>query len=495
MSTIFYERVLFYVIVACRRKLVRRIKHPTLSKPFMQSLDAIGQTVTFADPPIGQEQPNPSVHSDERKHDVKFLEFLLAAQTIVGSQIAQKAPLLCELARAVQKDENHPFQLYTRETCQEYHNVLMEALHQFETYLVKLLALEKGQSSALQECLYAILTYGNLLMKISLGSAVAQHLKTIEAVLRIHHRAHSEGADDDSEHDGDQLEEPDDDLIAVQTYVVDENGVPRPLWKSYMDWFRLILSLFESVEIICAYITLKPDLPIVFRLVVPPEDPALDRQMLPWKELLSDPDLFPTSASDSDEPTSETTNAEIIEFITNSINSLPDPVRKVQDRITATMPVPKLRIICRRLATNILAVTPKLPTDSPVYPFKEASMAILAKILPNLALLNPAVVKKVTDHRPYLYDCSLAPKAIAGLDEINKLLRNLDDATRFFHYLKTMDNNFTGTLHCEACLASLAASSVQHGARPILKDLAVRPFSPAQLIEHCTYIWYRNASA
>ncbi len=98
----------------------------------MQSLDAIGQTVTFADPPIGQEQPNPSVHSDERKHDVKFLEFLLAAQTIVGSQIAQKAPLLCELARAVQKDENHPFQLYTRETCQEYHNVLMEALHQFE---------------------------------------------------------------------------------------------------------------------------------------------------------------------------------------------------------------------------------------------------------------------------------------------------------------------------------------------------------------------------
>ncbi len=161
-----------------------------------------------------------------------------------------------------------------------------------KTYLVKLLALEKGQSSALQECLYAILTYGNLLMKISLGSAVAQHLKTIEAVLRIHHRAHSEGADDDSEHDGDQLEEPDDDLIAVQTYVVDENGVPRPLWKSYMDWFRLILSLFESVEIICAYITLKPDLPIVFRLVVPPEDPALDRQMLPWKELLSDPIYF-----------------------------------------------------------------------------------------------------------------------------------------------------------------------------------------------------------
>ncbi len=110
-STIFYERVLFYVIVACRRKLVRRIKHPILSKPFMQSLDAIKKTVTFADDLI--EQPDPSVSSDERKHDLKFLEFLLAAQTIGGSEIKKHAPLLCELARAVQKDENHPFQLYT----------------------------------------------------------------------------------------------------------------------------------------------------------------------------------------------------------------------------------------------------------------------------------------------------------------------------------------------------------------------------------------------
>ncbi len=73
-----------------------------------------------------------------------------------------------------------------------------------------------------------------------------------------------------------------------------------------------------------------------------------------------------------------------------------------------------------------------------------------------------------------MYDCALTPKAVAELGETNKLLRNLDDATRFFHYLKTMDNNFTGTLHCEACLASLAASSVQHGGKPILKDLAVR---------------------
>ncbi len=218
-------------------------------------------------------------------------------------------------------------------------------------------------------------------------------LKTIEAALRDHHHARSESAESD-EHDDEQLEEPDEELIAVQMHAVDDNGVPRPLWKSYMDWLRLLLSLFESVEIICAYVTLKPNLPIVFRLVVPPEDPVLDSQMLPWKVLLSDPDLFPTSASDNDESTSDTTNDEIIEFITNSINSLPEPVRKVQDRITTTMPEKKLRILCRRLATNILATTPKLPPDSPVYPFKEASMAILAKILPNMALFNPGCGKK-----------------------------------------------------------------------------------------------------
>ena len=287
--------------------------------------------------------------------------------------------------------------------------------------------------------------------------------------------------------------------MAVQLHVVDEKGVIRPLWKCYIDWLRLMLSIFESVENLITYATLNPNLPVVIRLVSPPEDPVLDSQLLPWKELLSDRKLFPAEAPQGNSPIPERANAELIQFISNSISRVPEIPAKGQDKISNVTTEVTLRKICQRLAVNALVSReskPKIDVDSPLYPFQETSMAILEKILPDLALFNLTVVRKIADNNwKNHYQCAPVPTALSGLDEINKLLRKLDDATQFFNFLKTMDNNFQGALHCETNLASLATSSVNREHSPVLRDLAVRNhlclFDQLSLY---TYMWYRNAS-
>lgn len=464
----FYERLLFYSLVACRQKLVCRIRHPILSKPYMQSLGAIGLKVNFQDHLAGQ--PKPAVNLDERKHDIKFLQNLLLAKSIKDSKIKIVAPRLSKLAEVVANDDDHPFELYTPETCQEFHDIFVAALVNFEDDLVKLSMLPSFEKGAVKDLLYSIFTHGVLLLKISLGSAIVQHLKSIEAALHTYHNHEPSGNSVPNEDDLDLLDE---DLMAVQSNVVDEKGVIRPLWKCCIDWLRLILSVFESVESLIAYAISRPNLRIVMRLVNSPEDPALDRQLLPWKELLSDRKLFPTEAPGGGSPNlAEKANAELIDFITNSISRVPAIPAKGHDKISSATTETVLRKICQRLAVNALVSKPKIAAGSPLYPFTETSMAILEKILPNLALINPTVVQKIALNKNY--NCALVPAAIRGLGETNKLLQKLDDTTRFFNYLKTMDNNFLGALHCETNLASLATSSVNREHSRILKDLAVR---------------------
>ena len=223
-------------------------------------------------------------------------------------------------------------------------------------------------------------------MKISLGSAIVQHLKNIEASLRTHHNhkpsedSESNGDDGDDGDDGGHDDHLDEDLMAVQLHVVDEKGVIRPLWKCYIDWLRLMLSIFESVENLITYATLNPNLPVVIRLVSPPEDPVLDSQLLPWKELLSDRKLFPAEAPQGNSPIPERANAELIQFISNSISRVPEIPAKGQDKISNVTTEVTLRKICQRLAVNALVSReskPKIDVDSPLYPFQETSMAIL----------------------------------------------------------------------------------------------------------------------
>lgn len=450
------------------------MKHPTLSKPFVKTLnsDKVKET-TIKD--TFDEQPSHTSNSDERAHDIKFLETLLIAVKLQDLEPKIKAPDLCALGQVLEANTDHPFQLYTKETCHEFRDLLTAAILNFQAFLTKLTLLRKSDDSqfsqadanALKKCIYAIFTLGTLLQNIAKGSAIVPYFKHIESILRESQTNHTQTSEAPSEF---EFESPDDvDLRAVHPFAINEAGVLRPLWKSYRDWFRLILTHFEAVNILFAYVIKHPDPPINIRLVTMPQCLVLDDQLLPWKEVLADAKLFPTSALDNSRlPTKS--NVEIIDFITNSICVVPEKPPRGQDWIYKDMTDTLLRKICRRLATNVIA--PSTTTqDAVAYPFKETSATILEKILPGVPTFQPEILQKITEGKSF--PCSITRIDDKTIKDVNKLLRRLDAITKYFNDIKEMDGNFSGSLHCEACLASLTVPSVKYADEKIFTEMAV----------------------
>ncbi len=151
----------------------------------------------------------------------------------------------------------------------------------------------------------------------------------------------------------------------------------RPLWKSYRDWLRLLVTFFDAANILLAYVVQTGFRPIAMRIVTVPQDPELDRKLLPWKEVLTNEKCFPTSALDGTSQDSKSNEA-IISYIENSIRNAPSNPPLGHSVISPEITVRVLRKIFRRLAVNALKHQPK---DLDQYPFANKSVAILELLL------------------------------------------------------------------------------------------------------------------
>ncbi len=480
----FFERLLFYIIAACHRKMLRRLKHTTLSKPFVKSLKGL-QEVNIAET-FSEQFGHP--HNDaERAHDIKFLQTLLVVETFVTNPVSPPAdpsadtptaplpeiqvPRLYALARTVVKaleaERECTFQLYTAETCNEIRDLVVRAIKCFEDSLLKLESFTSNTTAhftpedfiTLLQCLHTTSTYGTLLLKFVQGSAIEPFFKHVESLLRSQNN-HTQT--EPPEFPGAPPDDPD--LRAVQPYVIDKDNVLRPLWKSYRDWLRLLVVFFEATDILLAYVVQNGFKPITMYIVTVPQDPDLDCQLLPWKEVLTDKKLFPTSSLVGTAQEAKSNEA-IIDYIEQSIRSAPATPPDGQDAIT-TITTPKLlRKIVRRLAVNALKQTPQ---DLAQYPFANKSAAILELIFGGS--VDADRLQKMSGKGKF--PC-ITPTDEQMLKEINKLLRELDGITDFFRTMDNIGNNFSGSLHCEACLASLVAPNALHGNKPIFQELAV----------------------
>ena len=83
-----------------------------------------------------------------------------------------------------------------------------------------------------------LIMFGNVLLRLYKGTALKMHLKTITHLLsRIHQTPVP----------GEEQEEPDEDLKAVQPFVSIE-GALKPLATSYIDWLRLMVTNFNAIN-------------------------------------------------------------------------------------------------------------------------------------------------------------------------------------------------------------------------------------------------------
>ncbi|KJA17468.1 hypothetical protein HYPSUDRAFT_57717 [Hypholoma sublateritium FD-334 SS-4] len=426
--TALINRIRRYIIATCYPKMNRRMQH-RLSRSYVQSLGGI-TAFQFSESERDGLPPKDEIESD-RRFLVNIL-LPLASDSIYKT----KTPKLLEQAQLAY--DLKPFQLYTNETCTEFHQLFIEILQGFETSLDELAQTRGAEevstrgSDEFKENVRLVLVHGYGLQMLSKGAGLKMHLKTIAPLLINNPVLRSESEMSILNAGAEQQElELDRDVEAVRPFASKE-GAEIPLWMSYINWLELMVTYFDAVSTLVCYVTgqyFNHEAISIRILVAPP----VDRRLLPWQELFADSTLFPT-LPDYDAGFScagwHINNADILEFLSNALDTLS---KAEAAKITWDEKDVKQTIL------NIEAVQSfKLPE------WEERAEDILVK-LRGLDGLSPGADL---------------------VQEISTDIRSLCKSSTFFTSLED-NRGFSGTLHCEACLGfqvgSIIGSSERRG--------------------------------
>jgi len=219
---------------------------------------------------------------------------------------------------------------------------------------------------------------------------------------------------------GEEQEELDEDLKVVQPFISIE-GVQTPLWKSYVDWLKLIMVHFDAVEILAGYIA-GPNFQHGAISIQILTAPPVDQHLLPWRELFTDSTLFPTETawdSVSVKAKASISNACILQFLNNALQS--------SSRAKA------LKTLWSKKELKLTISNLEIMKLSNLPGWQDCTSKLLVK----LKGLNGL------------------PESDSNLfHEISDDIQSLWERTKFFGCLGDTQA-FSGMLHCEPCLASL----------------------------------------
>lgn len=232
--------------------MLRRLNYH-LSYSFRQALEKV-QTVEFS-----EQYYNPS--PSEIANDEAFL-----------SELHKFASLLLKETPNLLDEVRNPSNIYTDDTCTEFHLLLCELLEKFCGYLASLQDIQKKPTSKAQilNQLELIVRVGTLLRLMVRGSAIKRHLKVIENFLPD--RADLGGGDEDDE------------------FIPLKNGKSSPKWEACIEWLELMVTHFDAIQTLVYFVSHHPTGKIDIKVLtlVPPDD-----KMLTWKELLNHKSYFP----------------------------------------------------------------------------------------------------------------------------------------------------------------------------------------------------------
>jgi hypothetical protein len=389
--------------------MARRFNNKDLSIPYIESLKQVKLIPLISD--ASSIADDSGCDGNEVASDRFFLEDFVKLYAGNPELLKSRVPKIIQMAENM-PPTNIDIQLYTNETRTEFHHLLLELLDCFNKALDQLIALDKtskGSAPAIKnfnDNVDDVHLYGYALLRLSRGRAFRKHLENIESFLDHPHRSNTGVSDPE--------------LEAISRLA---------LVNSYIAWLRLMVGHFDAVEIIVRHVTSKDfpyDTIIVEILLAPPTNKTL----LPWQELFTDYKFL----RKSDAANSTVTKEEIFKFL--------------QDGMAAAL---KKKDVLHDLQSALR-----------IWSLGEADSRKASHFLDHLMKLTDqekdeiaAVKKKISDWKHHVP--SNSPDSRDDItNEIKALLDvfgELSDRDRFFLYLKNM--SFTGTLHCEACLASL----------------------------------------
>ena len=413
--------LLAHIVATSYAKMNRRLRQP-VSTFFINSLKSVapgtfdeGKRDTAKADEKAQKEQNREIENDKLFVTEYFLP--TADQTRKDS-----FPALMRQAQLVADGKDT--KLYTKESHLEFHGMLLVLIADFMESLGALLTLRDPvrlkknppnppikRSDAFERTVAKAILDGYALQRLAKGLALKMHLQNITPALQSWNYRNSSTPVLTEE----ERQERDEDIEAVHESV--QNGVQNGavLVTSYLDWFRLMISHFDAVDILIQYVTKYPIGSISIDILLPP---FVDKKLLNWQLLFSDPKLFPAQAVLGNEGKSAT-NPEILTFLTEALTMLPT-IKAAQEAWNMGN---------RDHTTNCL----KTLKTSNVTSWVKCAENILVKLENNNSLD----------------------------EEIDAEIDSFSRSTQFFDALAKphFELTFSGTLHCEACLASLIADS------------------------------------
>jgi hypothetical protein len=404
-----------YVTAAGAKKMKARLSNETLSKPFYNSLKSLPVSML--------PEPRNTTCDANSARDKAFLSTLLYFQT--RTQI----PNLREQAKTAHADK--PFEVYTEKTQGEFHDLLCELLEDFESSVAKLAAHHgstPSTNSNYRADLYSAVIYGDTLLHLARSSAIEKHLETVEDLL-VDFRRNKVG-----DVKLEEMVEEDSDLRSVQPSAI-HNGEPVPLWRSYLNWLRLMVVYFDAVSTLIKYIKQR-DFQydgVTIKILTPPR---VSQDMLPWMKLLESKH-FP------DMPLSATSTADIIEFF--NACSYSDQEAKYNSVALK----------------DVLKAVHKLLDSSPRFDSTTAAQRIIDQLRKLKDCKLPGweeCVKGLISTTESLVIQTRQSEAQKVIRDIIQMLEAMRDSSILFSMIQKdslVYGVFAGSLHCELILASL----------------------------------------
>jgi hypothetical protein len=291
--------------------------------------------------------------------------------------------------------------------------------------------------SAFNDSLEAVVSYGLALQKLSKSAALRTHLQVIEPILRAHHFDNTTTSipvpkSEDEEKKDEECDENDEELEAVQPFITSVEDAKRgtivPLWKSYGNWLKLLVVHFDAVDVLVRHFTQSRSTPITLSLQIL-VSPPMDQSLLPIPQLIESRH-FPTKSQDEN----PITNKAIGAFLEAAI-STKARTRAVQKSWN--------KVIGRSSSGLISSMDGALgqlsQLETSLFCSKKCSTDLSSKF--KTWTSNSATPETSRD------------KLQLG-NEITVIVNELVQATDFLKGDWVM-KTFSGSLHCEACLASL----------------------------------------
>jgi hypothetical protein len=311
-----------YIAAQSRKKIARQFRNQNLSQPYYDSLKRVEDIPLLPSDRKKATDHRPGaarLDMDEYDSDRRFLKNFLGPYNDKKSTIPLGIPIE-HLLKKVDESEtvSGDIELYTNDTCTEFHHLLLLLLSRFEVALNRLVPVKNSDSgpepSVFKNSVEQLQYYAYPLLRLARGRAFRMHLENIEHLLDDP-RLPSAGAstdDHNEEHDNAQQEEDFDGVLPPQRFDdphcpsagastdnhneehdnaqqdEDFDGVlPPQKLKSYVAWLRLIVGHFDAIEILVRFVKSSsfPYQSISIQILDPPPTSG---EKLDWQKLFTD---------------------------------------------------------------------------------------------------------------------------------------------------------------------------------------------------------------